>query len=64
MQVGGIYETSFPTNGADYLRYRLTLNTASGTQYSAKLEVENGRYPAGALMYPSTFYTEFYYQGK
>ncbi len=60
----GVYDVVFPTNGAEHLRYRLTMNTASGTSYSAKLEVENGQYPAGTLIYPSTFYTEFYYQGK
>lgn len=64
LTTGTVSELVFPNGGTDYLRYRLTLNTANSNQYWALLEVENGRYPSGTLILPSKFYTEFCYQGK
>jgi hypothetical protein len=50
----------FP-NGGDWLRYRLTIQTANRDRPSALLETCDGRF--GKFTPQSTSYTEFYFQG-
>jgi len=64
ISTGTVAELQFPAEGDDWLRYRLTLNTANSNLYWALLEVEDGRYPSGGFIHQNKFYTEFYYQGK
>lgn len=61
---GVVSEVVFPQGGADWLRYRLTIDLSNSNRYWAVLEVEDGRYPSGMLTYPSGFYTEFPYLGQ
>ena len=64
ISTGIVAAVVFPEEGEDYLRYRLTLNTANSNRYWTLLEVEDGRYPENVMMAPSKFYTEFYYLGR
>ncbi len=52
---------SFPSTDGRYLRYRLSIQTASSNQYGALIEVCDGQY--GSFIRPSVFYTEFVYPG-
>ncbi len=64
INTGVVSEVVFPQGGTDWLRYRLTLDLSNSNRYWAVLEVEDGRFPSGILVYPSKFYTEFPYMGR
>jgi len=64
VKTGAVFGVIFPVGGEEWLRYKLTINTANSNRYGALLEVDDGQYPAGMIAYTNKFYTEFSYTGK
>ena len=61
VSVGGITAWEFPDSSGEWLRYRLTIDSADPYRRSAKLEVCDGRY--GSFDARTVAYTEFCYSG-